>query len=342
MEKIIFACGGTLGHIMPAISLAHLLKEEKKNVEIIFIMTTKDEKYDFIKNDSLIDKIYYYDIDGLNRKNLISNIYNVFKIFKVINKIKKLILPSKIVFGMGGYISAIVLKIAEILKKKYVIHEQNKVMGLANKLVYKKATLFLSAFPLDNIKSVVIGNPRLIDARKYRKININNNHILVTSGSLGSKYINDLISDWLLTENSKKYYTIVITGRKYYEEVRKKLGNKQHFEILPFVDNLLEYMSNANLVISRSGATTIFEIIGLEKPAILIPSPNVTNNHQYYNALFLKEQNACVLLNEGINLDIFNKYIEYTINNLVLIDNLKKVSLMFENIDLIKVMNSCL
>ncbi len=339
-KKIIFACGGTLGHIMPAISLAHLIKEDNSQTEIVFMMTTKDEKYDFIKKDTFIDKIYYYDIDGLNRKNLISNICNIFKILKVIKKIKTDILDSSLLIGMGGYISAIILKIAKSLKKKIIIHEQNKIMGLANKLVYKDASLILSAFPLDNIDSLVIGNPRLIEARKYLKPKTKN-HIVVTSGSLGSMFVNNLLIEWLKTEESKKYFTTLITGRRYFEDVKKKLDNVgNHFEILPIVDNLLEYMADASLIVSRAGATTIFEIIGLEIPAILIPSPNVTNNHQYHNALYLKQKDACVVLNEEINIDIFNKYIEYTINNSVLIDNLRKVSLEFENIDLIKVINS--
>ncbi len=345
MKRIIFACGGTLGHIMPAIAMAHMIKEESDKTEIIFIMTSKDEKYDFIKKDSYIDKIYYYDIDGLNRKKLISNIKNIFKILKTIKKIKTIILDSVIknttIIGMGGYISAIVAKIARKLGTKVIIHEQNKIMGLANKLVYNEASLILSAFPLDNINSLVIGNPRMFEARKHVKEK-KNKEILITSGSLGSKFINDLAVRWLKTNNSKNYHTTLITGKKYYEEVKKELPTiSNHFQILPIVDDLLEYMSTASLVVSRAGATTIFEIIGLVIPSIIIPSPNVTNNHQYFNALFLKENEACILLEEKeINIEIFTKYVEYTINNPAIIDNLKKVNLKFPEIDLIRVINS--
>lgn len=338
--QIIFACGGTLGHIMPAVSIAHIIKEKDKNTNIIFIMTTKDEKYEFLKNDSCIDRIYYFDIDGLNRKKLVSNIKNIFKILKAIKKIKQIINPSIMVFGMGGYISAIVIKIANRLGKKTIIHEQNKILGLANKLVYKDVSLVLSSFPLKGVKSTVIGNPRMVDAKKYLG-NKQDNHILITSGSLGSKFVNDLAIKWLKTSYSKKYYTTIITGKGYYEEVKKELGKGLHFEVLSIVDNLLEYMSKASLVVSRAGATTIFEIIGLEVPSIIIPSPNVTNNHQYFNALYLYEQDAsCMLKEEDINIEIFNKYIENTINNSVLIDNLKKIRLEFEEIDLIKVIES--
>ena len=341
-EKVVFACGGTLGHILPAVSIAHLLKEKKKNIEIIFIMTKKDQKYDFIKNDVLIDSIYYYDIDGLDRKNLIRNISNIFKIFKACKFIKEILLDASLVIGMGGYISAVVLKIAKKLAKLIIIHEQNAIMGLANKLVYKDADLILSAFPLEKIKSVVIGNPRLDEAAKYLKNKKKTNQILVTSGSLGSAFINNLIARWLKTEESKKYYTTLITGKKYYEEVKNSLNNMgNHFEIIPFVDNLLEYLSTTNLVISRSGATTIFEIIGLNIPSIMIPSPNVTNDHQYYNALFLKQKEACVLLKEEeIKIEIFNQYIEYAINNPVLIDNLKKIRAEYQKKDLFEVINN--
>lgn len=345
MKRIIFACGGTLGHIMPAITMAHMIKEDCIKTKIVFIMTSKDEKYEFIKKDPHIDEIYYYDIDGLNRKKLISNIKNVFKILKTIKKIKTCILDSVIkdtlIIGMGGYISAIVIKVAKKLGKRIIIHEQNIVMGLANKLVYKDASLILSAFPLDNVDSLVIGNPRMFEARKCIKEK-KKKEILITSGSLGSKFINELSIEWLKTNDSKKYHTTLITGKKYYEKVKKELPEESnHFQILPIVDNLLEYMATSSLVVSRAGATTIFEIIGSITPSIVIPSSNVVNNHQYFNALFLKENNACVLLEEKeINIEIFNKYVEYTINNPVIIDNLKKVGLKFPEIDLIRVINS--
>ncbi len=345
MKRIIFACGGTLGHIMPAITMAHMIKEDGIKTKIVFMMTTKDKKYEFIKKDPNIDEIYYYDIDGLNRKKLISNIKNIFKILKTIKKIKTNILDSVIkdtlIIGMGGYISAIVIKIAKKLGKRIIIHEQNTIMGLANKLVYKDASLILSAFPLDNIDSLVIGNPRMFEARKYIKVK-KKKEILITSGSLGSEFINELSIEWLKTNDSKKYYTTLITGKKYYEKVKKELPeDSNHYQILPIVDNLLEYIATASLIVSRAGATTIFEIIGSITPSIIIPSPNVANNHQYFNALFLKENNACVLLEEKeINIEIFNKYVEYTINNPVIIDNLKKVGSKFPEIDLIRVINS--
>lgn len=343
-QKIVFACGGTLGHILPAVSFAHALKEDNRKRKIIFIMTKKDEKYEFIKNDPLIDKIYYYDVDGFNRKKTISNISNFIKILKVIKKIKENILDASLVMGMGGYISTIVLKIAKKLKKQMIIHEQNKIMGLANKLIYKDVSLVLSAFPLDNIDSVVIGNPRLHESQKYQKEKKNHNHILVVSGSLGSYFINNLVVSWLKTKESKKYFTTLITGRRYYESVKEELKNcGDHFFLFPYVENLLAYMAEANLVISRAGATTIFEIIGLEIPSILIPSPNVTNNHQYHNARYLKEKGACVLLEERkIKEDMINKYIEHTINNTIIIDNLRSIKRDYQEINILEVLKKCL
>ena len=335
-EVIVFAGGGTLGHILPALSMASALKKDNPNNQIIFMMTSKDERYDFIKEKSFIDQIYYYDINGLNRKNPIRNIWNFIKILLNISKIKEPLMEATMVIGMGGYISAIVIKLAKKLKKILIIHEQNKILGLANKIVINDVDLVLSAFPLDikNKRCKVIGNPRLNDAKNYLHFLPIKNHILVTSGSLGSKSINFLIVEFLKTNASKKYFTTLITGKRYYEEIKSLLKEDTHYQILPFVDDLLEYMSKASLVISRAGASTIFEIIGLEKPAIIIPSPNVTGNHQYYNALFLKEQKACVLLEEkDLNLSSLNKYIEYAIDNMVIKDNLKRISKTYELVD---------
>ena len=134
-EVIVFAGGGTLGHILPALSMASALKKDNPNNQIIFMMTRKDERYDFIKEKSFIDQIYYYDINGLNRKNPIRNIWNFIKILLNISKIKEPLMEATMVIGMGGYISAIVIKLAKKLKKILIIHGKGK--GLVKKSVHE-------------------------------------------------------------------------------------------------------------------------------------------------------------------------------------------------------------
>lgn len=328
METIVICGGGTLGHILPGISFSKILKQ--KDTKIVFILGVKDKRFDEFINSGKIDEVYYYDVCGLNRKNLFKNILNFIKNGNSFFKIKQLLKTKKpkIVIGMGGYISAIVLKAASSLSIKTILHEQNAVMGLANKMCIKSVNKVLLTFPIDNIpNSIVIGNPRLIEASKIVANKIKN-HITVLSGTLGSKVINNLIVDFLKTSKSTKYYTTLITGKRYYEEVVKSLGTNKdkHFEVMPLSSNILEIMASSSLIISRSGATTIFEIIGLNIPAILIPSPNVANNHQYYNALYLHNKQASILLEEkDLKIESLNKTIEHCINNVVIKDNLKKI-----------------
>lgn len=328
METIVICGGGTLGHILPGISFSKILKQ--KDTKIVFILGVKDKRFDEFINSGKIDEVYYYDVCGLNRKNLFKNILNFIKNGNSFFKIKQLLKTKKpkIVIGMGGYISAIVLKAASSLSIKTILHEQNAVMGLANKMCIKSVNKVLLTFPIDNIpNSIVIGNPRLIEASKIVANKIKN-HITVLSGTLGSKVINNLIVDFLKTSKSTKYYTTLITGKRYYEEVVKSLGTNKdkHFEVMPLSSNILEIMASSSLIISRSGATTIFEIIGLNIPAILIPSPNVVNNHQYYNALYLHNKQASMLLEEkDLKIESLNKTIEHCIGNVVIKDNLKKI-----------------
>ena len=335
-EKIIFACGGTLGHILPAISMIKELRKIYLKEKIILIMTTKEKQYEFINNNRDIDEIYYYDIDGFNRKKLFRNIIGFLRIIKNSKRIKKVIKNSKLVIGMGGYISAVVLKLAHNLGIKTIIHEQNKIMGLANKMCLPFVDLVLCAFPLENVKkkTVMIGNPRMIEAFKKEKNVITNNHIVVTSGTLGSKTINDMIVRFLLDKRSHKYYTTLVKGKKYYDNTVKILEKVQgeHFVIKPFENDLLELLSNANIVISRAGAGTIFEIIGLAKPSILIPSPNVTNNHQYYNALYISQRQGAKLLEEkDLTIDKLCEDIKEVINNSIIQDNLRKIRKEYNN-----------
>ncbi|MBQ8293591.1 MAG: UDP-N-acetylglucosamine--N-acetylmuramyl-(pentapeptide) pyrophosphoryl-undecaprenol N-acetylglucosamine transferase [Bacilli bacterium] len=342
-QNYIFACGGTLGHIMPAISMAKEIKKKKPLSKIIFIMTIKEKKYQVINDCKEIDEKMYFDISGFDRKNPFNNISNFFKILNVLIKLKSILPTKSIVIGMGGYISYIVIHSAFKKKIPSIIHEQNVVIGLANKMSLKKVKKVLSAFPLDDEKSITIGNPRMMEADTYLNNKKQNNHLVITSGSLGSKKINDLAVQFLTSEEKENYYTTLVTGKKYYEDVIKRVGTNKtpYFEIIPFKNNMLELFSDANLVISRAGATTIFEIIGLMIPSILIPSPNVTNNHQYYNALFLQKQNACTLLEEDdLTVDILEKNIKKTINNQVISDNLKKIKKSYENINIVEVLEN--
>lgn len=287
--NICFCAGGTLGHINPAITLINEIKNDNR---IIFVTTKKDEKYDIIKNNKNIDNIYYLEAYGIP-KSIFQFPNAIYKNIKVIKEIKKIFKNEKVdlVIGMGGYISGLGIYIANKEKIKTIIHEQNSVLGFANKLNIKKTDIILTSFEntiginknKNNVK--VIGNPRYIEALKISKNSFNTrNNIIVTSGTLGSKYINDLICEMVNDSMFDNYTLTLITGRRYYNEVLNKIKKMPNIKIKPFSNNLLEDLSKAGIVISRAGSSTLFEILALKIPSIVIPSPNVTKNHQYYNA----------------------------------------------------------
>ncbi len=337
-KKIIFCGGGTLGHILPFIPIVMNIYNK---YDVYFIGTIKgmERKY-FNENDlnKYFKQQFYLDMDGISRKNMFRNIKVIYKYFCINKQIREIYnkIKPNLIIGMGGYISGVCINKALKMNIKTFIHEQNAVMGLANKLIYKKVNKLLLSYDIKYIKTnnaIVIGNPRYSYV-KENYIPKDKNIILIISGSLGSKCINDLIInniDYLKYDN---YLIKLVTGKKYYNEHEYKINkiNNDYNNIIiyPFLNNLLNEMKNSSLIISRSGATTISEIIGLSKPSILIPSPNVTNNHQYLNAKILEESNSCILVEEkNLNIEILDKYIRQIITNYgykkQMMTNLKKL-----------------
>lgn len=326
---VLFSGGGTLGHIYPALSLIKEYIRKYHNNRIIFICTPKDKDYmGKIKTDG-VDYIYYINSKGICRnpfillKRVILNIVAMFKIIKIIKQE-----DVKIVVGMGGYISTITLLAAKIKKIKTVIHEQNSIMGLGNKIIEKHVDKVLLTFDITKTKNTnkyIVGNPRYYDALYLDKnIYRSKYSILITSGTLGSKKINDIAVEFLNSEYSKKFTTTLVTGKRYYNEVINKLNPGSHYEVLGFSENMLDLINKSGIVISRSGSTSMHEILAMGCPAIYIPSPNVTKNHQYYNAISFTNKSLGLLLEEKeltlqsltnkIN-ELVNNYAEY-VNNI--------------------------
>lgn len=341
LKCLIFVAGGTLGHINPACTVIKAWRQKHPFYHIIFIATSKEKKYHNMLIASGFDEVIYLNLQGISRKISFNNIITLFKIWKANSQIKQLIKVNKpqVVIGMGGYISGVVVRVSNKMKIPVIVHEQNSIMGLANRLCLNKCKTMLVSMPVfithDAIK--VIGNPRLDEAKMYQKFYQKGNRILVVSGTLGAKVINDQVIAFLSSADSLNYQTTFITGERYYQEVKAALPDKSHYKVLPFSNQLLELMSNSNLIISRSGATSIFEIIGLAVPAILIPSPNVTDNHQYFNAKYLLNNSACsLILEDELNLESLNKAIKNTINNQVYRDNLQKLARCHPTADFVK------
>ena len=322
-EVIIITGGGTLGHVLPIIPI---IKELQKEYIFIYIGTKKGIEKQYLLDNELNDlfqDLYFLDMDGVNRKHLLKNIIVFLKYLGLRKRIKQIYKEYKpvLVIGMGGYISGVAIHIAQMKKIKTIIHEQNSVLGLANKLVYKKANKLLLSFPIDSLKGnniKIIGNPRYTEVLLNYMSKDNYNNLLIIGGSLGSKKINEIILNNI--EKLKDIKITLITGNKYYNENIIKIQNLMtiypNLMIYPFVNELVSMMSQASIIISRSGATTINEIMALRKCSILIPSPNVTENHQLKNALYLKDHNACLMIEEkDLNIDVLLKNIFLLYNN---------------------------
>ena len=304
--KIILTAGGTGGHIYPALGVIEELKKDKNN-QFLYI-GTKDRMESTIV-PSLDIKYESLEVYGLTR-NIKRNIKNVKCIISSYKKAKKIISEFKpdYVIGFGGYVTYPVIMAAHKLKVKTAIHEQNKIPGKTNKLLSKYADITFISFreSKDYFKNKVVysGNPCgqkaiTIEAHDKTKIGFSKNKklILIVMGSLGSEVINEKLKDFLSNYNDDNSEILFVTGKASYDDFKDvKVSSK--VKVVPFYNELSGLMKVADLIISRAGASTISEILSLNLPSILIPSPYVANNHQYYNAKDLSDKGLSIMLEQ--------------------------------------------
>jgi len=302
--KVIVSAGGTGGHIYPALSIISSMNEKD---EILYIGTSNRMEKDIVPSKNI--KFIGIDIEGLNRKNIFKNIIVLYKYIKAYFKIKKIIKDFKAdkVIGCGGYITLPVLKAAQSLKIDTYIHEQNSIVGLSNRLVEKKCKKIFISFEdsrkyFKNKNVYLTGNPCSENARNIKSISKKKlgfdekELILIVMGSLGSDTISNKLVQ--LTEKFKNmpYNFLIISGKNY---INKFQNNYKNIKVLEYIDNLAGVMKSVDLMITRSGATTLSEISSLDVLSILVPSPYVTNNHQEKNALTFANSDAAILLKEN-------------------------------------------
>ena len=307
--KVVITAGGTGGHIFPALALISKLKEKEKDVEILYIGTTNRMEKDIIPKEG----IPYIGIEmkGLNRKNIFKNIDVMKTYLKAVSKAKAELTKFKpdIVIGFGGYISAPVIYAAHKLKIKTIIHEQNSIPGVSNKFLSRYVDKVLVSFKesikgFPNDKTIYTGNPRseqIKDIEKIDKTTLGFKKdkalIIIVMRSLGSLTMTKKLKETLPLFKNKDYQVLLITGKDYYDEY-KDIKLSSNVKLVPFYNNLLGLMKDADLIVTRSGASTIAEITSIGLPAIMVPSPYVTNNHQYVNAKSLEDDGACIILKE--------------------------------------------
>lgn len=308
--------GGTGGHIYPAIAIANVFRERHPNSEILFVGA--EGKMEMTRVPEAGYKIIGLKIAGLQRRLTLQNLLFPFKLIMSIVKARNIITTFNpdVVVGTGGYASGPVMMAATNKGIPAVIQEQNSYAGLTNKNVAKKARTICVAyagmekfFPEEKI--VVTGNPvrkDIIDLAPKRnealsKYGFHNSTktLLIIGGSLGARTINDSVFNGLDRLIDAKVQVIWQTGKFYYDEMQKKVAGKDltMIRISDFVRQMDLAYAAADVVISRAGALSISELCLAKKPAILVPSPNVSEDHQTQNALALVRQDAAVLITDN-------------------------------------------
>lgn len=307
--KAIICAGGTGGHIYPALAIYNKIKEKEPLSEIIYIGTTDRMEQTLIPKLGI--KYVGIEMEGINRKNIFKNISVFIKYKKAIKKAKEIIkeFQPDIVIGAGGYITAPVIIAAHKCKVKTLIHEQNSIPGVSNKMISRYTNKVCVSLPntvsfFDKEKVVYTGNPRseeIMSAKVANKkdfgLNENKKLVVIVMGSLGSTTMTRKIKDIISAFNIKDYQVVIVTGKQYYKEF-EGLTLPSNVAIVPFLENFINLLKKTDLIISRAGASTIAEITAIGLPSILVPSPYVTNNHQYKNAKELEDAGACKLITE--------------------------------------------
>ena len=314
--KIVFCGGGTAGHITPALAIAQEVKKEYKDPKILFIGRNCG------RENTLIEKEGYdlktISIAGLQRKFTVKNLdvlKNTIRAYKRSKEILKEFNPD-IVFGTGGYVCLPVIMAAKKIGIKTIIHESNAIAGLTTKLLSAKVDKVLLNFEdaKNNLSKkatyAIVGNPinenfyKLKREEARRKLGLKEGDFFILSfgGSLGSSKMNDVIITVMkrlsIKENSITH--LHATGERYYKSIKEKNLTKENekYKIVSFIEDISHKMPAADLVISRCGAMTISEICASGVASILIPSPNVTDNHQLQNAKLLEKAKAAFIIEE--------------------------------------------
>ena len=344
--RVIISAGGTGGHIYPALAIINKIKKEEPNSEFLYIGTHNRMEKDIIPKYNIPFKSI--EVYGFNRKKLFKNFKTIKCLIRAKKECKKIIskFNPDIVIGVGGYVTVPVINAAHSLGFKTFIHEQNSVAGKANLSLARKVDLIgvsfessISEFPKN--KTIFTGNPCSEDAltvktAKKSEFGLDDNKklVLIVMGSQGAGTINDYLIENMKYFNNKNYSVLYVTGKDRYEETIK---NKfpSNVKVVPYIENMTRIMKNTDLIVTRAGASTLSEIIALNIPSILVPSPYVPNNHQYKNALDIVNNKAGYLIEEKeLKDDILIK----NIDKLIFDDN--KLNEFKENLNKLKVNGS--
>lgn len=313
--KVVISGGGTGGHIFPALAIAHEIRRRRLDAEVFFVGATGGMETTVVpKNGYAIQTVW---ISGLYRNLTLRNIGRnlLFPIKLLVSLIQSYAILNRIrpdcVIGVGGFASGPIGRVAAYKNIPLVLTEQNAYPGLVNKWLAGKAKKILLGnaaaqkfFPTD--KTVVTGNPirnfeQILKHQAAEMMGLDPTLpvVLLTGGSLGARTLNQAMEQGYETLRQSDIQVIWQCGKMYYDLLRPRVKIDTTVKLIPFIDNMAAAFAAADLVVSRAGGSTISEIIALRKPAILVPSPNVAEDHQTKNALSLVDVQAGILVKDA-------------------------------------------
>ena len=314
--RVIISGGGTGGHIFPAVSIANAVKALRPDAKILFVGALG--RMEMQRVPAAGYEIKGLPICGFDRKNLLRNVMVLYKIWKSQRMAKKIIrdFRPQVAVGVGGYASGPTLNKAASMGIPCLIQEQNSYAGVTNKLLAKKAAKICVAyegmerfFPADKI--MLTGNPvrqALLDTTVTREealrslgLDPSKKTILLVGGSLGARTVNESVLQHLdLVKNSDIQF-VWQTGKYYYANIQEQLKGQDipNLKVMDFITDMGAAYKAADLVISRAGASSISEFCLIGKPVILVPSPNVAEDHQTKNALALANRDAALYVKDA-------------------------------------------
>lgn len=339
--RIIISGGGTGGHIFPAVSIANAIKEQHPEAEILFVGA--EGRMEMQRVPAAGYQIIGLPVAGFDRKHLLKNISVLIKLMKSQIKARRIIKEFKpdAAVGVGGYASGPTLKVAGSMGIPTLIQEQNSYAGVTNKLLAKKACKICVAYEgmerfFDKGKIILTGNPvrqNLLNQQMSREDAIRSFNldptkktVLIVGGSLGARTINNCVLNGLDQIRQSGVQFIWQTGKFYINEAKEKVGQTENYPMLhttDFITDMAAAYSAADLVISRAGAGSISEFCLLGKPVILVPSPNVAEDHQTKNALALVAKDAALYIKDA---EASEKLLKTAIETVQQPETLKKLS----------------
>ncbi len=342
-KRVIISGGGTGGHIFPAVAIANALKKLAPDTEILFVGA--NGRMEMEKVPAAGYPIIGLDIQGFQRNSLFKNVMLPFRLFNSVLRARSIIKDFKpdVAVGVGGYASGPLLHAASKMKIPYLIQEQNSFAGITNKWLGKDAAVICVAFAgmekfFPAKKIIITGNPirkEAVDIENKRfaaaellSLSPHKKTILLTGGSLGAGTLNKSMLAGLDKIIAADVQLIWQTGKYYFKLISEQLQGKEHpnIKVLEFLHRMDLAYAASDLVISRAGAGTIAELCAVKKPAILVPSPNVAEDHQTKNAVALVKNDAAILIADSV------AELELVDIALMLIENKGKCKELAENI----------